>query len=63
MEKSELRDAYVRGVIADELNEVYAEVDSTFTEMSKEYIVAVSYTHLIKPLVDDGRYTICFLGS
>jgi hypothetical protein len=39
LEKSELRDAYVRGVIADELNEVYAEVDSTFTEMSKEYIV------------------------
>jgi hypothetical protein len=39
LEKSELRDAYVRGVIADELNEVYAEVDSTFTEMSKEYTV------------------------
>ena len=39
LEKSELRDTYVRGVIADELNEVYAEVDSTFTEMSKEYTV------------------------
>lgn len=39
LEKSELRDAYVRGVIADELTEVYAEVDSTFTEMSKEYTV------------------------
>ena len=39
LEKSELRDAYVRGIIADELNEVYAEIDSTFTEMSKEYIV------------------------
>ena len=39
LEKSELRDAYVRGVIADELNEVYAEVNRTFTEMSKEYIV------------------------
>lgn len=39
LEKSELRDAYVRGIIADELNEVYAAIDSTFTEMSKEYIV------------------------
>lgn len=39
LEKSELRDAYVRGIITDELNEVYAEIDSTFTEMSKEYIV------------------------
>ncbi len=39
LEKPELRDAYVRGLIAEELNEVYAEIDNTLAEMSEEYIV------------------------
>ena len=39
LEKPELRDAYVRAIIADELNEVYDEINSTFTEMSEEYLV------------------------
>lgn len=39
LEKPELRDAYVRGSIAEELNEVYAEIDKSFAEMSEEYIV------------------------
>ena len=39
LEKPELRDAYVRGIIAEELNEVYAEIDNTFAEMSEQYIV------------------------
>ncbi|MEE0140946.1 hypothetical protein [Coprococcus catus] len=39
LEKPELRDAYVRGLIAEELNEVYAEIDNTIAEMSEEYIV------------------------
>lgn len=39
LEKPELRDAYVRGIIAKELNEVYAEIDETFAEMSEQYIV------------------------
>lgn len=39
LEKPELRDAYVRGLIAEELNEVYTEIDNTFAEMSEEYIV------------------------
>ena len=39
LEKPELRDAYVRGIIAEELNEVYAEIDETFAEMSEQYII------------------------
>lgn len=39
LEKPELRDAYVRGLIVEELNEVYAEIDDTIAEMSEEYIV------------------------
>ena len=39
LEKPELRDAYVKGIIAEELNEVYAEIDYTFTEMSAQNIV------------------------
>ncbi|MFQ9333504.1 MAG: hypothetical protein ACLR2Q_06455, partial [Finegoldia magna] len=39
LEKPELRDAYVRGLIVEELNEVYAEIDDTLAEMSEEYIV------------------------
>ena len=39
LEKPELRDAYVRGIIAEELNEVYAEIDKSFAEMSEECIV------------------------
>ena len=39
LEKPDLRDAYVRGIIAEELNEVYAEIDDTFAEMSEQYIV------------------------
>lgn len=39
VEKPSLRDAYVRGVIADELTAVYEEVNSTFDKFSDEYIV------------------------
>lgn len=39
LEKPKLRDAYVRGIIAEELHEVYAEIDHTFSEMSEKYIV------------------------
>lgn len=39
LEKPELRDAYFRGIIAEELNEVYVEIDKSFAEMSEEYIV------------------------
>lgn len=39
LEKPKLRDAYVRGLIAEELNEVYAEIDNTLAKMSEEYIV------------------------
>lgn len=39
LEKPALRDAYVRGVIADELTAVYDEVDATFDELSEKYIV------------------------
>lgn len=39
LEKPELRDAYVRGIIAEELNEVYAEIDNTFAKMSEEHTV------------------------
>ena len=39
LEKPELRDAYVRGIIAEELNEVYAEIDNTFEKISEKYIV------------------------
>ncbi|EJU23533.1 hypothetical protein HMPREF1143_2115 [Peptoanaerobacter stomatis] len=39
LEKPELRDAYIRGIIAEELNEVYGEIDKSFAKMSEEYIV------------------------
>lgn len=39
LEKPNLRDAYVRGIIAEELNEVYIEIEKTFSEMSEKYIV------------------------
>lgn len=39
LEKPALRDAYVRGIISDELSVVYDEVDSTFNEFSEKYIV------------------------
>ena len=39
LEKPELRDAYAREIIAEELNEVYAEIDETFAEMSEQYII------------------------
>ena len=39
LEKLELGDAYVRGIVAEELNEVYAEIDKSFAEMSEKYIV------------------------
>lgn len=39
LEKPELRDAYVRALIVEELNEVYAEIDDTLAEMPEEYIV------------------------
>lgn len=39
LEKPELRDAYVRGIIAEELKEVYNEVNRTFDEFAKDKIV------------------------
>lgn len=39
IEKPELRDAYVRGAIQEELQTVYDEIDSTFQEYSEKYIV------------------------
>lgn len=39
IEKPALRDAYVRGIIADELTIVYEQIDSTFEDFSKENIV------------------------
>lgn len=39
LEKPNARDAYVRGILYEELAEVLEEVDSTFDEISAEYIV------------------------
>lgn len=42
LEKPELRDAYVRGVICEELNVVYNEIDESFQELTEKYIVVIS---------------------
>ncbi|HFU4458072.1 TPA: hypothetical protein ACGPAR_001693 [Streptococcus suis] len=52
LEKPELRDAYVRGIIAEELNEVYAEIDNTFAEMSEKYIAPLVKSSATSTLID-----------
>lgn len=39
LDKPEERDAYVRGILYDELTEVYADIDTTFDKVSANYIV------------------------
>lgn len=39
IEKPVLRDAYVRGTVVEELQEVYTEIEAIFEEYSKKYIV------------------------
>lgn len=39
LEKPALRDAYVRGIIADELSDMYEQIDATFEKYSEDYIV------------------------
>lgn len=41
VEKPELRDAYVRGEIAKELQSVYDEIDTSFEEFKERYIVVL----------------------
>ena len=41
IEKPEARDAYVRGILNDQLDEVYASVEETFDDFSKNYIVVM----------------------
>lgn len=41
IEKPEARDAYVRGILNDQLDEVYASVEETFDNFSKNYIVVM----------------------
>ena len=42
LEKPAARDAYVRGIINDELNRVFEEVDETFDAFTADYIVVFS---------------------
>ena len=39
IEKPALRDAYVGEIIADELADIYEQIDATFEEFSEKYIV------------------------
>ena len=39
LDKPNARDAYVRGILYEELNEVIASVDTTFDDMTADYIV------------------------
>ena len=39
LEKPNARDAYVRGIIDEELREVIESVDKTFDDVSADYIV------------------------
>ncbi len=41
IEKPEARDAYVRGILNDQLDGVYASVDDTFNDLSNNYIVVM----------------------
>lgn len=41
LQKPELRSAYVRGVICEELNVVYDEIDENFQELTEKYIVVI----------------------
>ena len=40
--KPRLREAYVRGEIAEKLQEVYDEIDNTFEEFSDDYIMVIN---------------------
>ena len=42
LEKPAARDAYVRGIINDELNRVFEEVDETFDAFTTDHIVVFS---------------------
>lgn len=42
IQKPELRDKYVSGKLAEEMDELYKEVDDTFNEFTKDYIVVMS---------------------
>ena len=42
LKKPELRDTYVRGVICEELNVVYDEIDESFQGLTEKYIVVLS---------------------
>jgi hypothetical protein len=39
IEKPSARDGYVRGIINEQLAEIFEDVDSTFDEISADYIV------------------------
>ena len=39
LEKPNARDAYVRGILYEELDEVFKSVDATFDDISADYIV------------------------
>ena len=39
IEKPSVRDDYVRGIINEQLAEIFEDVDSTFDEISADYIV------------------------
>ena len=41
IEKPEARDAYVRGILDNQLDEVYASVEENFDDFSKNYIVVM----------------------
>lgn len=42
LKKPELRGAYVRGIITEELNVVYDEIDESFQELTEKYIVVIN---------------------
>ena len=41
LEKPELRDAYVKGIICEELNTIYDEIDATFEDVAERYVVVM----------------------
>lgn len=41
LEKPAARDAYIRGILGEQLDEIYAFVDDTFEDFSKNYIVVM----------------------
>lgn len=42
IEKPKARDSYIRGKINEELQEIFQKIDSTFEELSKDYVVIMS---------------------